>query len=355
VTRRWVFSLVLVLLVVGAIELQAWVFTHMALRLGALRFYPTDLFARMTDQELAAAVRRRPLGWPVDDAPRTAPSEPVCGSAFGDSMTQGAEVASQEAWVQLLSERLRCGVANYAVPAYGLDQSVLRYEQIATQGQFAILGVYVEMLRRSVAASWTFYAPSQPMSVYSVKPYFTLAGDGLSLQSIPQPLTRAAVAAHHAQDYFRRRVATPARFPYTFAVARAAFIRIFRTDDYRGNAEKYFDVADPSASGVLARRLITRFARIAQQRGARPVVVLIPHPQRLMIDSTAEQQFIDELRRRGDLCVIDVKPVLREQARPLGGQLPVEPQGHYTPDGNRLITDAVATGLRECGIGKSDS
>jgi hypothetical protein len=348
--RRWAFFVITGLLVAAAIELQAWIFTHIALRYGVLRFYPTDLFARMTDDELATAVGRLPLGWPAEDTPRGTPSAPVCGAAFGDSMTQGSEVADQEAWVHLVSERLGCGLANYAVPAYGLDQSVLRHEQIAVPGELAILGIYVEMLRRSVAASWTFYAPSQPMKLYSLKPYFRLDRDGIAMQSIPQPLTRAAVAAHHAGDYFRRRVATPARLPYTLAVARAAFVRVFRTADYRGNAEKYFDPADPSESGVLARHLVDRFARAAQQRGARAIVVMIPHPHRLMIDSTAELQFIAELGARGDLCVIDLKPALREHARPLGGKLPVAPQGHYTATGNRLIAEGVTAGMRACGV-----
>jgi hypothetical protein len=184
-----------------------------------------------------------------------------------------------------------------------------------------------------------------------VKPYFTLAGDGLLLHPIPQPLTRETLAEHHRDDYFLRRVATPAQFPYTLAVARALYVRVFRTDDYRGNAEKFFDTADPSGSGVLARRLVDRFVSTAQQRGSRSVVVLIPHPQRLMIDSDAERAFIADLRRRGDVCVVDTKPGLREHARPYGGRLPAQPEGHHSPFGNRLIADIVATGLHACGIG----
>jgi hypothetical protein len=71
-----------------------------------------------------------------------------------------------------------------------------------------------------------------------------------------------------------------------------------------------------------------------------------------MIDSIAELRFIAELGARGDLCVIDTKPGLREHARPLGGRLPVEPQGHYTAEGNRMIADVVAAGLGVCGIAR---
>jgi len=67
-------------------------------------------------------------------------------------MTYGAEVEDEEAWVHLLSVRLGCTVANYAVPAYGLDQAVLRYEHSATEGKFVIVGVFLEMIRRTVAS-----------------------------------------------------------------------------------------------------------------------------------------------------------------------------------------------------------
>jgi hypothetical protein len=137
------------------------------------------------------------------------------------------------------------------------------------------------------------------------------------------------------------------RFPYLMTAAQALHIRIMRTDDYRSNPEVYLNHEHPSGSGILARRLI-RFAQIARQRNARLVIVLIPYTGRLVIDSPWERQFADDLRGQGEICVLDLKPALREQARPLGGKAPQAPQGHYTAIGNRWIADAVASGLRDC-------
>jgi hypothetical protein len=123
-----------------------------------------------------------------------------------------------------------------------------------------------------------------------------------------------------------------------------------RTGDYR-RAEKFLDPAHPSGSGVLIRRLIDRFAEIARQRNVRLVVVLVPTAKHLMTDTAWEVAFANELRRRGDSCVIDVKPSLREHARPLGGRAPTMPRGHYTATGNRWIAEAVAAGLDNCNLG----
>jgi hypothetical protein len=351
-SRNFKFGLVVAVFMLAAVELLSWALLNLAMWLNSLRLYSADVFLRMSDDDIVRAVGKRPLGWPSSEGPRAAPpaDRRVCGSAFGDSMTYGAEVADNEAWIHLLSLRFDCTIANYGESGYGLDQTVLHYERVATEGEFVILGFFLEMIRRSVAASWTFYTPSHPMKVYQVKPYFTLDEAGLRLHPMPDPLTRDTIAAHHAADYYLRRVSTAMEFPYTTTAARALHVRFARTDDYRRDTEKYLDPAHPSGSGVLLRRLIDRFAETARRRNERLAVVLIPGPRRLMTDSSWEQDFTDDLRRRGDICVVDLKPPLREHARPLGGRVPTEPIGHYTAMGNRWIADAVAAGLINCGI-----
>jgi hypothetical protein len=351
-SRNTKFGVLTAIIAIALVELGSWAFVSLAMWSRSLRFYPTDVFSRMTDDQLARAAGQGSLGWPSNDGPRASSTRlhPVCGSAFGDSMTYGAEVDDDKAWVHLLSLRLGCTVANHAVPAYGIDQTVLQYERIATQGNFVILGWFLEMIRRSVAASWTFYAPLQPMAIYQVKPYFSLNGDGLRLHLIPEPLTRQTIAAHHAGDYYMRDVGTAAKFPYTLTAGRGIYLRLFRTDDYRRHTEKYLDPAHPSGSGVLARRLVDRFAQTARQRRARLVIVLFPNMNQLLVDNAWENQFADDVSRGGETCLIDLKPTLREHARSLGGKIPMAPRGHYTVLANRWIADAVAANLATCRI-----
>jgi hypothetical protein len=344
--KKFTFVVVMAVIVAVVVELQSWIFITIAMRLGKLHFFPADIFARVTDQQLARSFGQ--LGWPDYVVPRSAPTLPDrarCGSAFGDSMTRSAEVADEHAWVHLLSQSLGCVVANYGVNGYGLDQAVLRYEQLAPEGKVVILGLFIEMLRRQLAASWTFYASSHTAVYSNIKPYFTLEGQDLRLHPIPKPLTRDAIASHHAHDYFRSHVWTPAKFPYTLQALRAAYVPLARADEY----DKHWSEAHPSGSGILARRLIDRLVRAAQERGSRVALVLMTHVNRLESEISYYNEFADDMRRR-DVCVIDTRAMLREQARAHGWRALAAPNMHYNALGNAIIAETVAAGLARCGI-----
>jgi hypothetical protein len=350
-TRKLAFASVTFVLVVLVIELQSWIFSTIATRRGILHFYRTDLFSRMTDEQLERGRGAGPLGWPRDDAPRAAPTLPdfsPCGVAFGDSMTFGGEVEDDQAWVHLLSQRLRCVVVNYGVSGYGLDQAVLRYERVAPAGEIVILGLFVEMLRRQMAASWTFYASSEPPFYSNIKPYFTLDGEGLRLHPIPQPMTRETVASHHAHDYFMQHVWTGLEFPYTLQALHAIYVRVARADEYRLLTDAYWSESHPSGSGIMARRLVDRLVRGARNSNSKVVLVMMQHVDRLASESPHYRRFADDMRRRGDVCVIDTLGVLRDEARAVGPAALAAPNKHYNARGNAIIADAVAAGLARC-------
>jgi hypothetical protein len=351
-TRDVKFGLITVLMLLVVIELMSWGFAAAATRFGVLHFYPTDVFSHVTPEQLAQSLKSNGLGWPSNDDPRAAPPEAgsVCGSAFGDSFTYGGEVEDNEAWVHLLSQRLGCQVRNFGVSGYGLDQAVLRYERVAPAGNLVVLGLFIEMPRRSVAASWTFYASAEPPVYSNIKPYFTLASPDLRLHLIPRPLIREAVATHHAGDYYMHHVWTALRFPYSFKVASALYKRVLRAAEYRLLTDAFWGEAHPSGSGVLTRRLVDRVVRRARAQGKQVAVVLMQHVDRLAADSPHYDKFADDMRARGDVCVIDTKPVLRTQVNLVGRPALRAPNGHYTALGNRVITEVVAAGLDQCRI-----
>jgi hypothetical protein len=351
-TRETKFGLVTVLIVLVMIELMSWGFATAATRFGILHFYPTDVFSHVTPEQLAQSNKSNGIGWPSDDNPRPAPPEggPLCGSAFGDSFTFGGEVEENEAWVHLLSQRFGCRVRNFGVSGYGLDQAVLRYERIAPAGNLVVLGLFTEMPRRSVAASWTFYASAEPPVYSNIKPYFTLASPDLRLHTIPRPLIRETVAVHHAGDYYMHHVWTALRFPHSFKVASALYKRVLRAAEYRLLTDAFWGEAHPSGSGVLTRRLVDRVVRRARGQGKQVVVVLMQHVDRLTADTPHYEKFAEDIRARGDVCVVDTKPVLRAQVNQVGRQALRAQNGHYTALGNRTIADVVAAGLAQCGI-----
>jgi len=126
--------------------------------------------------------------------------------------------------------------------------------------------------------------------------------------------------------------------------------RVAHRDDYRLLSDNFWDAAHPSGSGVLARRLIDRLAQASRKRNARLVVVMLPHVDRVLVKTPAYDRFADDLRRRGDVCVIDPRPLLYEQERQLGADTLAAPNRHYNALGNRLIADAARDGLERCGL-----
>ncbi len=99
--------------------------------------------------------------------------------ATGDSFTQGEEVADDESWPARLQGLLRRRTVNAGVAAYGIDQTVLRTEQLAATLKPALLivGFIADDLRRA-EMSRTWGTP---------KPYFELEGSRLVLRNVPVP------------------------------------------------------------------------------------------------------------------------------------------------------------------------
>ena len=208
--RHGLFIGIGLLLIFIAVEIQSYAFGKLSIANGnSFQFYQPDVFD-LSPEQLANENTASRLGWQLN-VPRPQSSElsPSCGSAFGDSMTRGDEVKDDEAWLHLLSERLGCNVQNFGVGGYGLDQAALRYELGTPPGNFVILGLFIEMLRRDLAASWTFYrGPAQNnLPTYAVtKPMYVIENDRLELIPRPtQPVTRQAIVQHHRRDSFSTR------------------------------------------------------------------------------------------------------------------------------------------------------
>jgi hypothetical protein len=351
-SRKFVFGALTFLFVIGVIELMSWGFVALAMRIGALHFYPKDIFASLPDDQLTKGTRSNGIGWPSHDMPRSVPVEagPVCGSAFGDSFTFGLEVEDGETWVHLLSRRFGCTIRNFGIGGYGFDQAVLRSERIAPGEDVVFFGLIIEMPRRSVAASWTFYSGGEPPVYSNIKPYFTVSGEDLVLHPIPAPQTREAIAAHHVNDYYMRRGWTNPGFPNVVQVARAAYATTMRWIEYRLLTDAFWSTAHPSGSGVITRRLVDRVVQASRRRNKHVVFVLMPISEEFFRETPHYEQFATDLRRRGDVCVIDTAPAVRAQARQVGAAALSAPRKHLNALGNRIVAEAVAAGLDRCGI-----
>jgi hypothetical protein len=99
--------------------------------------------------------------------------------AAGDSYTQGDEVADDQTWPAVLQGLVKRRTINAGVAAYGIDQTVLRTEQLVPKlkPSLIVMGFIADDLRRAeMSRTWG-----------AEKPYFTLAGDALQLHNVPVP------------------------------------------------------------------------------------------------------------------------------------------------------------------------
>jgi len=99
--------------------------------------------------------------------------------ATGDSFTQGDEVTDDQSWPAILQDLVKRKTINAGVAAYGIDQTVLRTEQLATQlkPSVIVVGFIADDLRRAeMSRTWG-----------AEKPYFTVKDGELDLHNVPVP------------------------------------------------------------------------------------------------------------------------------------------------------------------------
>lgn len=99
--------------------------------------------------------------------------------AVGDSFTHGSGVQDQESWPAYLEKLVGVPVYNAAAGGWGVDQIVLRAEQLLPHLEPTTVVVGI-MSQDSLRNNFSIYAGGH-------KPYFELSGSGLVLSGVPVP------------------------------------------------------------------------------------------------------------------------------------------------------------------------
>ena len=108
-----------------------------------------------------------------------------CISLYGNSFTFGSDVSHDEAWSSILAKKLNCSVYNFGVPAYGVDQAVLKYKQnINFKSKLIILGIHPVDIERNVTQNYTLIA-NNFIDIFTFKPKFIIEKDQIKLIKIP--------------------------------------------------------------------------------------------------------------------------------------------------------------------------
>jgi hypothetical protein len=299
-----------------------------------------------------------PYGTRFGERPRAVDYGRPLVSAFGDSFTHGDEVSDGETWAEALAASLGGDVFNFGVGGYGMDQTLLRFErdQLRRPTPIVIFAFISGDLERCNWRYWKFHSPESPFPM--TKPRLVLR-DG-SLELLPNPVSTPEALQAGVQDvaFVERLSREDASFnpnglpaihrPYLFMLAQPSVWRGAFTAARPRNVW-----SDPGAVH-LAEQILVRFAQVARERGARPVIVQLPlHAEMAAyLEGGKEPLASVETRaiceRNGLECI---QPMLDEPAGPMGERWSYfvrgKGGGHYSARGNRRIADVLADHLRQ--------
>jgi lysophospholipase L1-like esterase len=249
--------------------------------------------------------------------------------ATGDSFTQGDEAADNETWPARLQQRLRWRVVNAGVAAYGIDQTVLRTEQLAAQLEPAaiVVGFIADNLRRA-EMSRTWGAP---------KPYFELKDGEAVLRNVPVP---PAPDPRDTLGFWER--------AFGWSVALETFLEI---KGWRYEWVVDHERATPPGTGEkLACPLMKRLARLGI-----PTLVVAQYDfyvwenEAFGAGQRRLSRIVLECAEKAGLAKLDLYAATARAIRQ-GGRNAIYHAWHPSPEGYRLIADGIAAEMTRRGM-----
>jgi hypothetical protein len=254
--------------------------------------------------------------------PLEAPLDTPAILVTGDSYAYGEEVADGETWAAYLQALTHREVINAGVPGYGLDQTVMRSEQLAKAIAPALLIVTFiadDVDRDEMSRVWG-----------GEKPYFELLGDRLELRRVPVPPS------------------TPAGFSWREALAWSVvvekIVQGLGLEDWWHTERRR---ALPEGAGErMACPLLHRLADLAI-----PTLVVAQYLPAVWRASEKDARETRRLTRAVLACAedaglgaLDTFLIIEDAVQGRGGAA-VYAHNHHNADGNRLIAQAIAAEL----------
>jgi hypothetical protein len=294
-------------------------------------------------------------------------SEYPCASAYGDSFVWGEDIPLADGWIEQLSRKLGCRVANYGVSGYGTDQAYVRFQHLRQdEAPVTLLGIFPENIVRNVNQYRGFlgYGPSPS----GLKGRFILDGEG-RLEWIHRP----RINEKGFLDFLRDPANllpdeyllpdTPdgpvtLRFPYTMTLARVALMPRLRVRiTGRPSWADFYRADHRSGALALTAAIAEAFLRESEHRGKRALIIMLPDASSFRARAEfAEPEYaplITALATR-KIDVFDPSPALLIA---LGQRsycelytAPADCTGHFGIEGSRIVADVVMAELRRRGL-----
>jgi hypothetical protein len=246
---------------------------------------------------------------------------------LGDSVAFGTGVDDAETFASLLGSREGWTVANFAVPGWGTDQSLLRYEHEARAWRPSVVVLNVCLandLADNMLATY-LYDPDWP------KPFFTIQDGGLQRHDEHLARSRPALAWRWLWEHshlLNLLAAPPPRDP-----------------DALGHwmGRRRLAVKDEAAAARLTVRVMQELEADVRRDGAMLLVAL--HPDRAAFEerSTAASALQDGLAA-SDLPVLDLGAGYRDAGWEFA-PLMMDGLGHLSPRGHAVAADLIRDGI----------
>jgi hypothetical protein len=246
---------------------------------------------------------------------------------LGDSVAFGAGVGDAETFASLLSSREGWAVGNFAVPGWGIDQSLLRYEHEARGwGPTAVvLNVCLANDLADIMLAHYLYDPAWP------KPYFTIeegrlvGHDDHLVRSRPR---RAWLWLWENSHLVNLLASRPAQEP---------------GDGGHWMGRRRVAIKDEATAQRLAVLEVRRLADAARAEGTTLLVVL--HPDRAAFEerSPPAVRLKDGLSAAG-VPALDLGARYREAGWAFA-DLTLDGLGHLSPRGHAVVADAIRDAL----------
>ena len=278
---------------------------------------------------------------PADDTLRIA--------IFGDSFTYSAEVPDDQTFSHFLEtflqeKGIRAEVLNFGVPAYGADQSYLRWlnDAVNYHPDIVILNYSTRMSSRSLNI---FRVISSPETILPFsKPRFYLENGSLQLVNSPTiPLDEVVDTIQNFENHPLREYEYYYDDRYVDTWWRQSKFLSYVTESIRNTIVNYVGDSSPELIDVN-KAIIQAFADDASNNNA--IFVLGHMAARKNLSQTEDTiQYLQILTQFADQYpFIDGAKVL-EQVEKANGWLP---DGHYNGIGNQIVGDYFASQIIDC-------
>ena len=195
--KKYYLVFILLITLLFLFEILGQILIHKTSLLDRYFFHKHELLNKDSFEEYLLE-RNEITGWPTKsfentlstNLSRNSPannkySEKDCFSIYGDSYAFDTEVNDTQAWPNQLAEIMSCGVLNYGIPGYGLDQAYLRFKSHNPKNLNVIMTLLKWTIERARTRMYSLQS-GEGINMNLTKPMFELSKNNkLELHHLP--------------------------------------------------------------------------------------------------------------------------------------------------------------------------